>query len=243
MKYFKVIKDDMIVAAITSNDFMRYLAITDCFVRANEQIGEYATSKGQFYRSTWMQPIVKLVPYTEALIIAIEEEEYNTLVEALYHNEIIPKEDIEDDPPEEPDYVDPLQELTLEFVRESKINAMNYTCRQTIENGFDLIIRGETHHFSLTMQDQLNLMTLKELAKTESLIPYHADGELSIFYTSEEINDIVSAANTFKIEQTTYYNALKNYINALDNIQDIAAITYGTPIPDEYKSDVLRVLE
>lgn len=243
MKYFKVIKDDIIVAAVTSNDFMRYLAITDCFVRANEQIGEYVTSKGQFYRSTWMQPIVKVAPYTEALIIAIDEEEYNTLVEALYNNEIIPNEDINDNPPEEPDYTDPLAELTLEFVKESKIKAMSYACRTTIENGFDLLLRGETHHFSLTTEDQLNLIGLQELAKTESLILYHADGELCIFYTSEEITEIVNAANTFKMEQLTYYNSLKNYINALDTIEAIAAIEYGTPIPDAYKSDVLRVLQ
>jgi len=45
------------------------------------------------------------------------------------------------------------------------------------------------------------------------------------------------------MEQLAYYNSLKNYINALDTIEAIAAIEYGTPIPDEYKSDVLRVLE
>ena len=86
-------------------------------------------------------------------------------------------------------------------------------------------------------------MGLQELAKTESLISYHADGELCIFYTSEEITEIVNAANTFKMEQLAYYNSLKNYINALDTIEAIATIEYGTPIPDAYKSDVLRVLQ
>ena len=243
MKYFKVIKDDIIVAAITSNDFMRYLAITDCFVRANEQIGEYATSKGQFYRSTWMQPIVKAAPYIEAIIIEIEEEEYNALVEALYNNEIIPNEDIDDNPSEEPNYVDPIEELTLEFVKESKINAMSYACHKTIETGIDLELRGSTHHFSLTEQDQLNLMSLSTMIQTQNLIPYHADGEECEFYTIDEINQIINAAASFKNYHLAYYNSLKTYINTLDTIEAIAAITYGTPIPDEYKSDVLKVLE
>ena len=243
MKYFKIIQDGVIIAAITSNNFMRYLSITDCFVRANEQVGEYATYKGQFYRSTWMQPIVKTVSYTEAFIIEIDEEEYDALVEALDTNEIIVDEEINDNPPEEHNYVDPLDELTLEFVKESKINAMNYSCRTTIETGFDLIIRGETHHFSLTTQDQLNLMNLNVMAQTQNLIPYHADGEECEFYTPAEINEIVTTATNFKNYQLAYYNALKMYINALDNIENIAAIEYGTPIPDEYKSDVLRVLE
>ena len=120
---------------------------------------------------------------------------------------------------------------------------MNYSCRATIEAGFDLIIRGETAHFSLTTQDQLNLMNLNLMAQTEELIPYHADGEECIFYTADEINQIVAAAASFKNYQLAYYNALKTYINELDTIEAIATIEYGTPIPDEYKSDVLRVLE
>lgn len=243
MKYFKIIQDEIIIAAITSNNFMRYLSVTDCFVRANEQVGEYATYKGQFYRSTWMQPIVKVVSYIEAYILEIEEEEYNALVKALETNEIIVDEEINDNPPEEHNYVDPIQEITLEFIRSSKLKEISYSCRQTIESGFDMILRGETCHFSLTTQDQFNLMSLKEMAATSQLIPYHADGEECVFYTPEEINEIISAANNFKTYQITYHNALKGYVNALETIEEIAAVEYGMDIPEEYKTDVLKVLE
>ena len=120
---------------------------------------------------------------------------------------------------------------------------MSYACRIAIENGFDLELRGEMHHFSLTTQDQLNLMSLSTMTQTQSLIPYHADGEECTFYTAEEINQIINAAASFKNYQIAYHNALKTYINALDTIEAIAAITYGTPIPDEYKTNVLMVLE
>jgi hypothetical protein len=36
MKYFKILVNDAIIGAITSEEFMRYLPITDCFVRATE---------------------------------------------------------------------------------------------------------------------------------------------------------------------------------------------------------------
>jgi hypothetical protein len=133
--------------------------------------------------------------------------------------------------------------VTIDAMREMKLNSLSYTCRITIEQGFDTIIRGETKHFSLTTQDQLNLMSLSAMAQTQSLIPYHADGEECTFYTAEEINQIIDAANSFKNYQIAYYNALKTYVNDLDTIEDIAAIEYGTPIPDEYKSDVLKILE
>ena len=135
-----------------------------------------------------------------------------------------------------------MEEVSLDFIRSSKIQEMSAACRSTIENGFDLELRGQQLHFSLDTQDQLNLMSLGVMAQTEELIPYHADGEECTFYTAKEINEIISAANEFKIYHTTYYNALKNYINALDNINDITAIYYGIEIPEEYKTEVLKSL-
>ena len=245
MKYYKIIKDDVIVGAITSNDFMRYLPIADCFMRTTEQYGEYATYKGNFYRATWMQPIVKPVRYIQALILAIDEEEYNAYIEAFETNEIIEREEEQEIPAqkEQEPYENPIDRMSIEFIRESKLSEMSYTCRTTIEAGFDLELRGETHHFSLDTQDQLNLISLSGMAQTQSLIPYHADGEACVFFTAEEINEIVETATAFKIYHTTYYNALKGYINALQTIEEISAIQYGTPIPEEYKSDVLRALE
>ena len=193
-----------------------------------------------------MQPYQREIEHIVAEITSISEEEYNILKEALEENEeiIIEPDDGNDEPeipvipdqPEDPD-------ITLEFVRNSKLSEMSRACRETIESGIEIMIRGETKHFSLTTQDQLNLMSLSVMAQTQSLIPYHADGEETDFYTSEEINQIVEAANALKIRHTTYYNALKTYINALETIEEISAITYGVEIPDEYKSDVLKVLE
>jgi hypothetical protein len=86
-------------------------------------------------------------------------------------------------------------------------------------------------------------MSLGVMAQTETLIPYHADGEECDFYTVEEINEIIDTANAFKIYHTTYYNALKGYINSLETIEDIAAVTYGMEIPEEYQTNVLKALE
>ena len=247
MKYFKILIDNIIIGAVNSNEFMRYIPITDCFVRATEQNGEYIAYRGKFYRATWMQPIVQAVDYTEALILEINKEEYDILIEAFETKEEIEQQEeqpIYEEPQEEyiPS-VDPIEETTLEFIRSSKLQEMSYACRTTIEAGFNLEIRGETKHFSLTTQDQLNLMSAVTMAQTQDLIPYHADGEECEFYTANEINEISAKATELKNYNLAYYNSLKIYINALETIEDIAAITYGTSIPDEYKSDVLKVLE
>ena len=242
MKYYKILNNDEFLGIATSNNFIKYSPIARCFLRSNEQEGEYINLDGKLYRSTWMAPIVQLEEYTSAIVIEITYEQYEIFAAAIINNEtiIIPSED---ETPGQDDEINPIDVDSLEFIRTSKLNEMNVNCRTIIEAGFDLVLRGETKHFSLTTQDQLNLMNLSIITQTQELIPYHADGEECTFYTAEEINEIINAAASFKNYQIAYHNALKAYINALDTIEAIAAIEYGTPIPDEYKSDVLKMLE
>lgn len=242
MKYYKLINNNSVIGVISSNDFIYYSPIVDCFLRGSEENGEYISFQNKLYRTTWMNGIKVQQPYTMVSTIEITAEEYEIYMAAIYSNEGI-EEEIDEPEEKEKETVDPIYQDTLEFIRSSKIKEMSAACRHTIEEGFSLELRSGTHHFSLTTQDQLNLMNLSVMAQTQELIPYHADGEECIFYTSDEINLIVETATNLKIYQTTYYNSLKTYINALETIEEIAAIEYGTPIPDEYKSDALRIIE
>ena len=242
MNYYKLITQQDIIGAITSNDFIMYSPSIDCYISATEKTGEYANYQNKLYRDSWMIPFQLSMPYTAVTIVQTSLEEYQAIVEALQTEEVIHIIEREDEQ-EIPIPIDPIEEISLDFIRSSKLKEMSYACRTTIEAGFDLDIHDEKHHFSLTTQDQLNLMSLNAMAQTQSLIPYHADGEQTTFYTSEEINEIVEAANSFKIYHTTYYNALKDYINSLETIEEISAITYGVEIPEEYKSNVLKILE
>lgn len=239
MEYYKMLKDNAIIGVATSKQFIRYTPVTNCLVRCTKQQGQYLTYKEQLYRDSWMQPTIINLSYTEVFIEQIEKEEYDILFEAFETIDSITIEEPDEEQVEP--VIEPEDNPTLEFIRSSKLAAMSYACRTTIESGIDVILHGEIKHFSLTTQDQLNLMGLN--ISTGELIPYHADGEEMTFYTAEEINQIISAANQLKNYNTAYFNSLKTYINALDTIEDIAAITYGTIIPEEYKSDVLKVLE
>lgn len=242
MTYYKIILNLEIIGVSTSNSCKCFQAKHQMLERTSAELAEYIECAGKLYHGAWMQPIkTDLYLYQLADIIAIGEQEYNILAPAVdtapIPIEIVPEPINIDDLP------NPADEVTLEYVRTSKIAEMSATCRKTIEQGFDIIIRDKTSHFSLTTEDQLNLANLSEMAKTQDLIPYHADGESVIFYTKEEFNSIVSAANSLKIYQTTYYNALKDYINSLETIEEIAAIYYGINIPEEFKTEVLKVLE
>lgn len=243
MKYFKIVKNEELVGVITSNNF--FIENANSLVASNDALGQYVEYNGKLYRDYWMQPTINERNFNEASISEISLQDYFAFIQAQRKNEtIIIEDEIEEiqEPviiEEEPKEINQM----LEYIRSSKLNEMSRACRTTIEKGFDLELRGETKHFSLDTQDQLNLMSLGQMAQTQSLIPYHADGEACEFYTSSEINEIITAATTFKNYQLVYYNALRSYIETLETMEEIAAITYGTPIPDEYKTDVLKVLE
>lgn len=242
MKYYKLVLDNEIIGAITSNNFIRYSKVAQQFANCDETRGEYVDYNGKIYRSTWMRPIIEHLDYISVIIIEITEEEYNAFAQAIESNEKV-YDTIKYQEEESVQEVNPIEEASIEFIRSSKITEMSRACRTTIENGFDTYMHGETKHFSLTMQDQINLINLGIMAETEEQLPYHADGEDVEFYTAAEIKHIISEANDFRIYQTTYYNTLKGYINSLNTIEEISSITYGTPIPDEYKTEVLEEIE
>ena len=241
MEYYKIIYNNTIIGASTSKQFARYSPVNNCLLYCSKEQGQYIMYNEGLYRDSWMKPLTTTIEYIEAEVEIIDKEEYDILFNALKTVEEIVINEPEEEVIEEPE-ITPISP-TIEFMRMSKLKEMSTLCRQTIEAGFDLDIRGETRHFSLTTQDQLNLMSLSAMAQTQQLIPYHADGEECEFYTADEINEIITKATELKNYNTVYYNSLKTYINALETIEEIAAITYGTPIPEEYKSDVLKVLE
>lgn len=243
MTYFKIVINNNIIGVVTSKQFVRYSSAVNTLLRCNKELGEYVTYKSILYRDSWMNPTITDAGFTWADIEPISQTEYDILLAALQKDDEVPIVDGDDDPPvPEPEPI-PEDTSSIDFIRSSKLAELSRACRAAIESGIDLELQGEIHHFSLTTQDQLNLMSLSATAQTQDLIPYHADGELYTYYTAAEINSIIKAANDYKVYHTAYYNSLKAYVNALTTIEEIAAVTYGTEVPDEYKSDVLRVLE
>lgn len=244
MNYYKLISGTNIVGIATSLDFRRFQKKHRIILICDEQSAEYVQYKDILYHDKWMLPIATdLYKYESAEVIQIDEQEYNTLKAALEtEDEIVvePETPVE----EEPEYVDPNEVITVDYVKSVKIAEMSNTCNKVITNGFDVILSdGNSYHFSLTTQDQLNLITLSSMiASGETQIPYHADGELCRFYSAEDINTIITTATQFKTYQVSYFNALKAYIESMTDIETIGAVVYGIEIPAEHQSDVLKVL-
>ena len=243
MNYYKLINGENFVGVATTLDMRVFQHKHNILLACDESIGQYIQFNETLYHDNWMNPIdTDRIKYENVEVISIDKGEYDILYEAIEKGEEITPEPQKPDIEEQP--IEPEKEITLEYMKESKTAEMSATCNKVITNGLDVILSdGKSYHFSLTTQDQLNLITLSGMVSSgEQMIPYHADGELCKFYSAEDIGTIVEAATAFKTFQVSYYNSLKSYIDTLETIEDVAAITYGIDIPFEHQSDVLKVL-
>lgn len=128
--------------------------------------------------------------------------------------------------------------------KEEVISEMSSACAEAILKGVEVTLSdGQAHHFSLTLEDQMNLMSLQALvnAGTEA-VPYHADGEDCRYYTAEDFNLIAQAATMWKMYQESYFNSLRGYIQSIENEDELETVRYGMEIPEAFRTDVLRKL-
>ena len=193
-------------------------------------------------------PNTVLGEFIDVQIIEISEEDYIIFKKTLDEQ----KEIIDPDPyiPPEPEPTPEEQEReeeyrrSLQFVKDKKIEYMSYLCHQTIENGILITLSdGLEHRFSLTENDQANLMERQaQLMAGATQVSYHADGELCTYYSAEDMMAIIQASIFHKDYQTTYFNSLKHYINSMTDKNEVSAVEYGIEIPEQYQSQPLKDL-
>lgn len=239
--FYKVIQNGKIIDVLSNIIYVKIQIIHRCLMICQQKYAEGILSSNG--NDVWF--VEELLEknknnYPVVALKKINEEEYTILKETLDINDSI--EDTSS--PSNNDEITEDEKMTLEFIRSSKISEMNNKCNTIISAGFDVMLSdAQMHHFSLTVQDQLNLITLSTLVSSgETAIPYHADGELCKYYSVKDINTILTMATTFKTYHTTYFNTLKQYINTLNTITEINQIQYGMNIPKEYYSEVLTSL-
>jgi len=210
-------------------------------VSCTEKEAECIQIENGYYRDGWMKPAREDIGAISASVIEIDKEEYDELYDLIERDEEItpdPEPDVDPEPTPEPEP----QDITVAYAKKLKLNEMSKTCENIIFAGIDVVLSDEeTHHFSLTEYDQLNLFKLETLARSgEEYLPYHEDDELCKFYPAIDIITIADAATQYITYHTTYFNSLKAYINSLRSVNTISRVEYGIEIPERYQSDVWK---
>ncbi len=141
---------------------------------------------------------------------------------------------------------------TIDNARSAKLNEVNKACQAAIQAGVDINTSKGIKHFSLTLEDQVNIdclarridkamMEQSQLINFSKGVPYHADGEFCDFWSLEDFAKIEAAATAHKLYHQTYCNYLRQYIQSLSSLDEINTVKYGIILPAEY-ADKLALL-
>ena len=253
--YFKVVKNNNIIDVLSQLIHVRFQERNSIVIKTNTKetaMGVLSSDRTRIYHTNYMAEFPKdkygnyLVEFENVEISEISEETYNELHEALsalYGNddEPISEPSIPDEPIEETIIID---DNSLELVKAAKIKKMSADCNAVIVSGTDIVLTdGQLHHFDMTVEDQLNIITLKGMVDQGiQQIPYHATDEVCKFYSADDILLLMDGCSKWKIYHVSYFNSLKIYIESLETMEEVKNIYYGIEIPEEYQSDVLKQL-
>ena len=104
-----------------------------------------------------------------------------------------------------------------------KKSELSAECEKTIVAGVNV---GDAH-YSLTIEDQANILALTPLAQAGNSVFYHSDSNMCCEYSSDEFLAVVNAATVFKTLQTTYCNLLMRQVETMTDAEEIRAVKYG----------------
>lgn len=133
-------------------------------------------------------------------------------------------------------------ELALIRAKEITIDVLSNTCKSKIIDGFSIkLLDGNLYNFKLTTEDQLNLLSIENQLNTgENAFIYHATGLPCKVFSREDMIKIITAYRKHILYHTTYFNAAKQYVNSLSDIEAVKVFSYGTDIAGTVKDLVLR---
>ena len=133
----------------------------------------------------------------------------------------------------------------LPSLKAAKLAEINAACTAAIVAGCDVALSdGSTGRISLTDEDQINLTTAAGAVQQGAAgYPYHLDGQLCAIYPAADIIAMGEAATAHKLYHTTYANHLFAWVRRCDTLEDVAAITYGSALPDDLAANMTAILE
>lgn len=133
-------------------------------------------------------------------------------------------------------------ESALADTKRAVLKRLSNVCKRTITAGFSVKLSDDSEqHFKLTVEDQLNLMMLEnQLNSGSETFVYHATNQPCKLYSKADVQKIISTFRAFILYHTTYFNAVKQYINTLVDIEEVNLFTYGTDISDSVTDIVVR---
>ena len=223
---YKVIHNNLIIDVLKSPTFLKYLGVPGKFAVTDKYAANAVYSK----RLDEVYLIEGKIPQSDDYKIVklqlIGEAEFNAHLSSLNDGKTL------------------LNTTQAELIRArgEKIEEMKSACNVSIWSGISVRLSdGFLHHYTLTVEDQLNLMYGNIMMRSgQTSFIYHDSGKECELISSKDLNTIIVAANKHITYHTTYFNLMRSCINELDDVSIIDSLKYGDTLPIERIKDTFN---
>mgnify|MGYP004629182395 FL=1 len=139
----------------------------------------------------------------------------------------------------------PTEKEQMETLRAKKMEEASDACEAAITAGIDVLLGdGTQEHFSLEVPDQSNIDgVFNAVMLGATAYPYHADGKQCKLYSAADIVTLYTAKQSTITQQTTYNNALRQWIGRETSLEVLKGISYGVELPEDLKAEVADILQ
>ena len=91
-----------------------------------------------------------------------------------------------------------------------------------------------------SLDTQILIQIENQLSAGEQYFVYHSTNQPCAIYSKEDMHKVVQAFRKHVLYHTTYYNAAKQYINSLTDIEKVNLFSYGVDVADIIENPVLK---
>ncbi len=219
---YKIIKDNKVIDAIKYADFIRFMPAGHR-VRTSKELAQGVLGSNNRTIYSFVPIDDKTIPVVT--IKEIDLKEFNRLQSLLNSGKEIPGD-----------------ESALAQAKRDTLKRLSSVCKKIITAGFSIKLSdGKIYKFRLTTEDQLNLMNIEnQLNAGAKTFVYHATDLPCQIFNCDDMCLILRAFRKHTLYHTTYFNAAKQYINSLTDIEKVNLFNYGTNITDTVKDLTLR---
>lgn len=215
---YKIIQDDKVLDVVKNPIFIRVLESGHIAITDKTSATGIVGSDGE--------TIYHFTPKNDqsVSICNISAEEFKRLKDLLNAGQIISAD-----------------ETALEKAKRAKISSLSNTCKNKINSGFSVDLSEGNCKFKLTVEDQLNLMSIEsQITNGENTFIYHATDKPCQVYLREDMIKIIRAYKAYILYHTTYFNAAKQYIRSLTDLEKVNLFTYGEDVSSIIEDPILK---
>ena len=219
---YKIIHDTRVIDVVRHAEFVKFLRTGHItFTDKTSAHGILGSDRKTIYAFAQQ-------PGRDLLIVSIEKisaEEFDRLSGLLSSGQAVGADD-----------------TALAKTKSEQLAILSGVCSNKITSGFTVqLLDGKSYSFKLTAEDQLNLMRLEnQLTAGETTFIYHATNMPCRVFTRNDMLTIVNAFKRHVLYHTTYFNAVKQHIQSLTDIDKVNTFSYGMDVSKYVEDPAIR---